>query len=123
MKKLFFILMALLLSSVMMAGSLVKISYTNQAELEKLFADPNLIVHHYTNMDVYATAERFDANTMVMIDENAFQDCEFYTLLYGGSEPVVAKGPAKPLKNDGAVAIFNKRVHLPQRNRDFPVIT
>lgn len=123
MKKLFFILMALLLSSVMMAGSLVKISYTNQAELEKLFADPNLIVHHYTNTDVYATAERFDAKTMVMIDENAFQDCEVYTLLYGGSEPVVAKGPAKPLKNDGAVAIFNKRVHLPQRNRDFPVVT
>lgn len=123
MKKLFFILMALLLSSVMMAGSLVKISYTNQAELEKLFADPNLTIHHYSNTDVYATAERFDAKTMVMIDENAFQDCEFYTLLYGGSEPVVAKGPAKPLKNDGAVAIFNKRVHLPQRNRDFPVVT
>ena len=74
-------------------------------------------------MDVYATAERFDANTMVMIDENAFQDCEFYTLLYGGSEPVIAKGPAKPFKNDGAVVIFNKRVRLPQRNRDFPVVT
>ena len=123
MKKLFFTLMALLLSSVMMAGSLVKISYTNQAELEKLFADPNLTVHHYTNTEVYATAERFDANTMVMIDENAFQDCEVYTLLYGGSEPVVAKGPAMPLKNDGAVAIFNKRARLPQRNRDFPVVT
>ena len=123
MKKLFFTLMALLLSSVMMAGSFVKISYSNRAELEKLFADPNLTIHHFSNTDVYATAERFDANTMVMIDENAFQDCEFYTLLYGGSEPVVAKGPAKPLKNDGAVAIFNKRVHLPQRNRDFPVVT
>lgn len=123
MKKLFFTLMVLLLSSVMMAGSLVKISYNGRAELEKLFADPNLTIHHYSNTDVYATAERFDAKTMVMIDENAFQDCEVYTLLYGGSEPVVAKGPAKPLKNDGAVAIFNKRVHLPQRNRDFPVVT
>lgn len=123
MKKLLSMLMALLLSSVMMAGSLVKISYSNQAELEKLFADPNLIVHHYTNTEVYATAERFDANTMVMIDENAFQDCEVYTLLYGGSEPVVAKGPAMPLKNDGAVAIINKKAILPRRNRDFPVIT
>lgn len=123
MKKLFFMLMALLLSSVMMAGSLVKISYSNQAELEKLFADPNLTVHHYTSTDVYATADRFDANTMVMIDENAFQDCEVYTLLYGGSEPVVAKGPAMPLKNDGAVAIINKKAILPRRNRDFPVIT
>ncbi|MCR4847401.1 MAG: M28 family peptidase [Bacteroidales bacterium] len=123
MKKLFFTLIALLLSSVVMAGSLVKISYSNQAELEKLFADPNLIIHHYSNTDVYATAEKFDANTMVMIDENAFQDCEVYTLLYGGSEPVVVKGPAMPLKNDGAVAIFNKRARLPQRNRDFPVVT
>ena len=123
MKKLFFTLIALLLSSVMMAGSLVKISYSNQAELEKLFADPNLIIHHYSNTDVYATAEKFDANTMVMIDENAFQDCDVYTLLYGGSEPVVTKGPAMPLKNDGAVAIFNKRARLPQRSRDFPVIT
>ena len=123
MKKLFFILMALLLSSVMMAGSLVKISYSNQAELEKLFADSNLTIHHYSNTDVYATAERFDVNTMVMIDENAFRDCEVYTLLYGGSEPVVAKGPVMPLKNDGAVAISNKRARLPQRNRDFPVVT
>ena len=123
MKKLFFMLMALLLSSVMMAGSLVKISYSNQAELEKLFADPNLIVHHYTSTDVYATAERFDANTMVMIDENAFQDCEVYTLLYGGSEPVVVKGAAMPLKNDGAVAIFNKKAQLPRLTRDFPTLT
>ena len=123
MKKILFTLFALLLSSVMMAGSLVKIAYSSQAELERLFNDPNLTVHHYTNTAVYATAERFDANTMEMIDENAFQDCEVYTLLYGGAEPVVAKGPAKPFKNDGAVAIFNKKASLPQRNRDFPTVT
>lgn len=123
MKKILFTLFALLLSSVMMAGSLVKIAYSSQAELERLFNDPNLTVHHYTNTAVYATAEQFDANTMEMIDENAFQDCEVYTLLYGGAEPVVAKGPAKPFKNDGAVAIFNKKASLPQRNRDFPTVT
>ena len=123
MKKTLFTLIALLLSGFMMAGSFVKISYSGRTELEKLFADPNLTVHHYTNTDVYATANIFDANTMVMIDENAFQNCEVYTLLYGGSEPVVAKGPTKPLKNDGTVAIFNKKATLPQRNREFPVVT
>ena len=123
MKKIVFTLFALLLSSVMMAGSLVKIAYANRAELEQLFKDPNLTVHHYTNTAVYATAEKFDANTMEMIDENAFQDCEVYTLLYGGAEPVVAKGPAKPLKNDGAVAIFNKKAKLPELTRDFPTVT
>ena len=123
MKKILFTLFALLLSSVMMAGSLVKIAYSNRADLEKLFNDPNLTVHHYTNTDVYATAERFDANTMVMIDENAFQDCEVYTLLYGDAAPVVAKGPAMPLKNDGAVAIFNKKAQLPGLSRDFPTVT
>ena len=123
MKKILLTFIALLLSSVMMAGSLVKIAYSNRADLERLFNDPNLTVHHYTNTDVYATAERFDANTMVMIDENAFQDCEVYTLLYGGAAPVVAKGPAMPLKNDGAVAIFNKKAQLPGLSRDFPTVT
>ena len=115
--------MALLLSTVMMAGSFVKISYSTLGELERLFADPNLTVHHYTDTEVYATANVFDAKTMVMIDENAFSDCEVYTLLYGGQEPVVAIGPAMPFKNDGAVAIFNKKAVLPRLTRDFPVVT
>ena len=123
MKKLLLTLIALMLSGIMMAGSFVKITYNGRAELEKLFADPNLTVHHYSNTEVYATAEVFDANTMVMIDKNAFQDCDVYTLLYGGEEPVVAKGPAWPLKNDGAVAIFNKKAVLPRLTRDFPVVT
>jgi hypothetical protein len=123
MKKLLSTLVALLLSTIMMAGSLVKICYSSRAELERIFADPNLTVHLFTLTDVYATAECFDANTMVMIDENAFQDCEVYTLLYGGSEPVVAKGAAMPLKNDGAVAIFNKKAQLPRLTRDFPTLT
>ena len=122
MKKIFFTLVALLLSSLMMAGSLVKINYSSRADLEKLFADPNLTVHLYTTSAVYATAEQFDADSMEMIDENAFQDCEVYTLLYGGTEPVVAKGPAIPLKNDGAVAIFNKKAKLPEPNREFPTV-
>lgn len=123
MKKLLFTLIALLLSGWMMAGSFVKINYSTRAELEQLFADPNLTVHHFTNSTVYATAKVFDAKTMVMIDENAFQDCEVYTLLYGGAEPVIAKGAVAPLKNDGAVAIFNKEARLAPLTRDFPVVT
>ncbi|MBO6027125.1 MAG: M28 family peptidase [Bacteroidales bacterium] len=123
MKKLFLTLAAMLLSSMMMAGSFVKISYNGRAELERLFADQNLTVHHFTDSEVYATAKAFDAQTMVMIDENAFMDCEVYTLLYGGSEPVVVKGSAMPLKNDGTVAIFNKEARLPRLTRDFPTVT
>ena len=140
MKKLLFTLVALLLSSVMMAGSLVKISYTNSAELEKLFADQNLKVHYYNDSEVIATAEQFDAKTMTMLDENAFADNDVYTLVYcpqaeqktylGEGEAVlktpnylIVKGGAMPYKNDGAVAIFNKEARLPQRNRDFPTVT
>ena len=122
MKKLLFTLFAFLLSSAMMAGGLVRISYSGRAELEKLFADPNLTVHHYTDSEVYATANVYDANIMVMLDENAFQDCEVYTLLYA-PEPILIKGPAEPFKNDGAVAIFNKEARLPKLSRDFPVVT
>ena len=67
MKKLLLTIVTLLLTSMMMAGSFVRIPYNGRAELEKLFADPNLTVHLYTNTDVYATAERFDDITMVMI--------------------------------------------------------
>lgn len=123
MKKILFTVVALLLSCFVMAGSFVKISYNGRAELEQLFADPNLIVHHYTDKEVFATVAVFDANTMVMIDERAFGDCEVYTLLYDAQGTVVAKGPATPFKNDGAVAIFNKKAVLPRLSRDFPVVT
>ena len=61
MKRILFALLALLLSSAMMAGNFVVISYSGRAELEKHFANPNLKVHFYTDTEVFATAERFDA--------------------------------------------------------------
>ena len=142
MKKLLFTLVALLLSTVMMAGSLVKISYADRAGLERLFADPNLTVHYYNDTEVYATAKTFDAATMCLLDENAFSQNEVYTLVYcpqaqqalylaerglqavsSTTQTVLVKGPAMPYKNDGAVAIFNKKASLPRLNRDFPVVT
>lgn len=140
MKKLLITLVALLLSSVMMAGSLVKISYTDIAELERIFSDPNLTVHYYNDSEVIATAEQFDVNTMTMLDENAFAENDVYTLVYcpqaeqqtylGKGEALlrtsnylIVKGGVIPYKNDGAVAIFNKKVSLPQRNREFPTVT
>lgn len=142
MKKLLLTLVALLLSSVMMAGSLVKINYSGRAELEKLFADPNITIHYYNNAEVYATAKTFDAKYMTMLDENAFRDNEVYTIVYCPDNAqeayldnydidalakmdhaILAKGMVMPYKNDGAVAIFNKEARLPRMTRDFPTVT
>ncbi len=126
---------ALALSLVTMAGNFVMLSYSGRAELEKHFSDPNLTVHFYTDSEVFATAERFEAN-MVMLDENAFSDAETYTLVYCPKEQqqrydalyatqnyVIVSGSVEPYKNDGSVAIFNKKASLPKLTRDFPVVT
>jgi hypothetical protein len=136
MKKFFTTLFALALSLVTMAGNFVMLSYSGRAELEKHFSDPNLTVHFYTDSEVFATAERFDASSMVMIDENAFSDNGCYTLVYcpkaqqqqfeallSTQDYVIVKGAVMPYKNDGAVAIFNKKASLPKLTRDFPVVT
>ena len=135
MKRLFFTLVAMAISVVTMAGNFVMLSYSGRAELEKHFSDPNLTVHFYTDSEVFATAERFEAN-MVMIDENAFSNAETYTLvycpkehqqrynaLYSTQDYVIVSGSVDPYKNDGAVAIFNKKASLPKLTRDFPVVT
>ncbi len=136
MKKTLLTLIALALSVVTMAGNFVMLSYSSRAELEKHFADPNLTVHFYTDTEVYATAERFDVGSMVMIDENAFAVNGCYTLVYcpkaqqqqydalfSTQDYVVVRGAAMPYKNDGAVAIFNKKASLPRLSRDFPQVT
>ena len=140
MKKICILLFALVLSSTMMAKDFVRISYSNRSELEKIFNDPNLRVHYYNNSEVFATTEHFDANTMALIDHQAFEDNEVYTLIYcpqseqdayiGDGEAllrtdnyIIVKGMAMPYKNDGAVAIFNKKAQLPRLTRDFPVVT
>ncbi len=135
MKRLFFTLVAMAISVVTMAGNFVMLSYSGRAELEKHFSDPNLTVHFYTDSEVFATAERFEAN-MVMIDEDAFSKAETYTLvycpkdqqqrydaLYATQNYVIVSGSSEPFKNDGAVAIFNKKASLSKLTRDFPVVT
>ena len=140
MKRFCTLLLALMLSSAMMAKDFVRISYSNRTELEKIFNDSNLTVHYYNNSEVFATVERYDANTMTLVDTDAFADAEVYTLVYcPASEQeayigdgvallrtdnyLIVKGAAFPYKNDGAVAIFNKEAQLPRMNRDFPVVT
>ena len=136
MKKLLFTLVSLALSVATMAGNFVVLPYSGRAELEKHFSDPNLTVHFYTNSEVFATAERFNAASMVMIDENAFSENGCYTLVYcpkaqqqqfdalfSTQNYVIVKGATMPYKNDGAVAIFNKKATLPRLTRDFPVVT
>ena len=136
MKKCFFTLIALAMTVVTMASNFVMLPYSGRAELEKHFADPNLTVHFYTDSEVFATAERFDASRMVMLDENAFANAETYTLVYcpkayqqryqalfATKDYVIVTGSAEPYKNDGAVAIFNKKASLPKLTRDFPQVT
>ena len=140
MKRIITLLIALMLSSAMMAKDFVRIPYSNRSELEKIFNNPNLRVHYYNNSEVFATTEYFDANTMVLVDHQAFEDNEVYTLIYcpqseqeayiGDGEAllrtdnyIIVKGMAMPYKNDGAVAIFNKKAQLPRLTRDFPVVT
>ena len=140
MKRIITLLIALMLSSAMMAKDFVRIPYSNRSELEKIFNNPNLRVHYYNNSEVFATTEYFDANTMVLVDHQAFEDNEVYTLVYcpqseqeayiGDGEAllrtdnyIIVKGMAMPYKNDGAVAIFNKKAQLPRLTRDFPVVT
>ena len=136
MKKLLFTLFALVMSAVSMAGSFVMLPYSGRAELEKHFSDPNLTVHFYTNSEIFATAEQFDVKTMVLLDNQAFADNGVYTLVYCPKEQqqqfdalfstqnyVIVKGSTMPYKNDGAVAIFNKKATLPKLTRDFPVVT
>ena len=140
MKKICTLLLAMALSSMMMAKDFVRISYSNRSELERVFDDPNLTVHYYTNDAVFATTERFDAGTMVLIDDQAFEQNDVYTLVYcpqaeqqaylqgkdavlQTKDYVILKGSALPYKNDGAVAIFNKEARLPRLTRDFPVVT
>ena len=83
MKKICAIFLALMLSSTMMAKEFVGISYSNRSELEKIFNDPNLTVHYYTNNMVFATATNFDARTMVLIDQQAFAGNEVYIIAVG----------------------------------------
>ena len=136
MKRFLFTLVVLAMSVVTMAGNFVMLSYSGRAELEKHFSDPNLTVHFYTDSEVFATAERFDAIRMVMLDEDAFSKAGTYTLvycpkdqqqrydaLYATQNYVIVSGSAEPYKNDGAVAIFNKKASLPKLTRDFPVVT
>jgi hypothetical protein len=140
MKRIITLLIALMLSSAMMAKDFVRIPYSNRSELEKIFNNPNLRVHYYNNSEVFATTEYFDVNTMVLVDHQAFEDNEVYTLIYcpqseqeayiGDGEAllrtdnyIIVKGMAMPYKNDGAVAIFNKKAQLPRLTRDFPVVT
>ena len=140
MKRICIFLLALTMSSVVMAKDFVRISYSGRAELEKHFADPNLTVHYYTDYEVFATAECFDGQKMVLLDSQAFANNEVYTLVYcpktaqqtylqgkdallQTDDYVIVRGATMPYKNDGAVAIFNKKATLPKLTRDFPVVT
>lgn len=147
MKKLSILLLSLLISITMSAGSFVRISYSSQAELHKLFDRTDLVIHHYLDDCVFATASIYDATTMTLLDKEAFNGNEVYYLircdekrqpeyldrerdnamaLYSNDHYLIMKpfhGILSPAKNDGACAISNSRAVLPSLKRDFPTVT
>ena len=141
MKRTITFVLALLLSSVMMASNFVLISYQGKSQAEKLFSDKNLTIHYYNDNQVFATAEKFDASYMVLLDEAAFSNNDIYTLVYcpateqaeysiregkqalwKSEDCVLFRGPVSPYKNDGAIAITNGLAKLPTATRQFPVV-
>ena len=112
MKRLCTLLLALMLSSVMMAKDFVRISYANRSELERIFNDPNLTVHYYNNSEVFATAEHFNAQTMVLIDNQAFAENEVYTLVYcpKSEHPSFRRSGCLRRKETGTRELFGKRL-------------
>ncbi len=147
MKSIFAIIVSIFLSTQLFAGTLVMMPYQSQEELESLFRRSDITVHYYSNDRVIATVETFNTDEMTLIDESAFEGTDVYYLVYCQSEDQddylwreqekgrclyrnsqflvmkPEKSGFRPYKNDGMVAIFNKKATLPRLSRDFPVVS
>ncbi len=144
MKKLLLFL-ALCMTSMMYAGNFVMINVKNQQNLQELFGKEELKIHYYNDNFVLATVEEL-SDDMILLDENSFDSNEMYFIVYCSSEDqseyadreknngkviysneniMIVKplnSNLQPAKNDGMVAVFNKKAKLPQLKRDFPYV-
>lgn len=143
MKKTIILFVILLASFFASAANFVMIPYSGSAELNKLFGRTDITIHYYNDNQVFASSDAFDANTMVLIDANAFDGFEAYYLVYCPEEQqddylvrhnakallretnyvVLKGGEVVPAKNDGMIAIFNRVARLPRLTREFPNVT
>lgn len=146
MKKITLFLMALCLSLQMLAGNFVMINVENQQNLKKLFNRQDITIHYYNDNFVLATVEDITKD-MIVLDENSFSSNEMYYIVYCeesnqqkyvereknnaevlfASEDFLILKPLnynlKPAKNDGMVAVSNRRAKMAEARRDFPTIT
>lgn len=142
MKKIFVLLFLFSIATFCFAQSFVMISVENQQEINKLFNNPNIVIHYYNDNFVLATAKTVD-ESMILLDADAFSSNDAYYIVYcekGYQENYISETrdanvlfrsdnlvifdkAVKPYKNDGMVAVFNKEAKMPVAHRDFPVVT
>ncbi|MDL2240973.1 M20/M25/M40 family metallo-hydrolase, partial [Bacteroidales bacterium OttesenSCG-928-K22] len=119
-------------------------------EVQNLFEQKDLTIHNYKDNFVIATLNGdLIIKNMIVVDQNAFKDNDFYTLVYCANEKKSSytesmlpygkllydagnflimkqfrgKELLEPAKNDGMVIICNKPALLPVSKSDFPTIT
>ncbi|MDL2254660.1 M20/M25/M40 family metallo-hydrolase [Bacteroidales bacterium OttesenSCG-928-J16] len=130
-------------------GRLVYIPTDSFEEVQAFFEREDLTIHHYKDDFVVATLKGDLAiKNMVVVDENAFQENDIYSLVYcpnekrnaypaqmsqrgellydAGSFFIMKQFKGKelldPAKNDGMIVIGNRPARLPERTFDFPSI-
>lgn len=150
MKKTLTLIALMFLTTFAFSQNFVKINVDNLKDTQRLFDNPNLKIHYYNDDFVLATTlNGFNAaqNDVTVLDNEAFAGNDAYHIvycdknnqdsyisnvkenlqvLYRNENLLIVKsigGTAMPFKNDGVVAVFNKKAELPVVTRDYPVIT
>lgn len=130
-------------------GKLVYIPVSSFEEVQAFFERKDLTIHHYKDDFVIATLRgNASIKNMVVVDKNAFQDNDTYTLVYCPNEKKSAyttqmtqrgeflydagnflimkqfkeKEFLDPAKNDGMIIVGNRAARLPEKAFDFPSI-
>jgi len=147
MKKHILTLCLLFISVIVFAGKFVLIPVTDTQNLETLFAQNDVKIHHYCDDYVLATTDNLTFKGTVVLDEHAFGDVETYAIVYcmdeekeeylkriAGSVKVLHSGNNHfimkliadgfmPAKNDGMKMVRDIEVIFSKTRFDYPVIT
>jgi len=137
----------LLVFLVSFAGKFVLIPLTETNNLETLFNNKKLKIHHYCDDYVLATTEKLTYAGALVLDDSAFENNRPYAIvycfdsftedyltritnsakiLYFGKEFLIMKYLSDgfvPAKKDGMIMVRNIEAKFPKSGSDFPVIT
>lgn len=140
------LLITLCVSLQIFAGNFVMIKVEDQQNLRNLFNSKDINIHYYNDDFVLATVENITKD-MIVLDENPFFSNDRYYIIYCeenaqqtyverekenaevlfASEDFLIVKPLnynlKPAKNDGMVAISNRKAKMADARRDFPTIS